>query len=106
MATRKQDLAGAARRVARHRAKIAMTSGKRIEVTVPARDAPLVRELAAVLRAGGDDARRARKNLQSLTLARPAKTGSELVAFFRASPLVGENLVLERDRSSGRPVDI
>ena len=81
-----------------------MTSGKRIEVTVPAQDAPLIRGLAAVLRAGGDEARHVRKNLRPL--ARAAATGIELVAFFRASPLVGEDLAFERDRSHGRPIEI
>ena len=30
----------------------------------------------------------------------------ELVAFLRASPLVGEDLVFERDRSVGREADL
>ena len=31
-----------------------------------------------------------------------ARTGAELVAFFRASPLVGEDLIIERDQSTSR----
>jgi hypothetical protein len=36
----------------------------------------------------------------------PAQTGEELLAFFRASPLVGEELEFDRDRSPGRPVEL
>ncbi len=35
-----------------------------------------------------------------------AKTGSELVAFSRNSPLVGADLEFERDRSTGRSIDL
>jgi hypothetical protein len=35
-----------------------------------------------------------------------AKTGKELVAFSRDSPLVGEELVIERDRGPGRSLDL
>lgn len=35
-----------------------------------------------------------------------ARTGHDLVAFFRASPLVGADLQIERDRSIGRSADI
>jgi hypothetical protein len=35
-----------------------------------------------------------------------ATSGSDLVAFFRASPLVGVELEVERDKSSGREIDL
>ena len=35
-----------------------------------------------------------------------AQTGRDLVAFFRASPLVGVELQIERDRPAGREVDL
>jgi hypothetical protein len=76
----------------------------RVEVTVPATDASLVRDLAALLRAGGEGALRLRESVRPLIRPRVAVTGEELIAFFRASPLVGEPLVFERDRSEGRQV--
>ena len=49
--------------------------------------------------------RRVRDALASLTVVEPARTGVELPAFLRASPLVGEDLTIERDRTPGRVVD-
>ena len=43
--------------------------------------------------------RRVRDALASLTVVEPARTGVELPAFLRASPLVGEDLTIERDRT-------
>ena len=40
--------------------------------------------------------------LSSLTAVEPAQTGTELLAFLRASPLVGEDLKIERDRTPGQ----
>jgi hypothetical protein len=75
-------------------------------VTVPAQDAELMRNVAALLRAGGDQARRVRKTLGPLVRTRIARSGSDLVAFFRNSPLVGVELELERDKSPGREIDL
>lgn len=93
-------------RVARHRRKLATSGAKRVEVTVPAPDAPLVKALADALRTGGDDADRLRAALQPLVSVPRARTGKELVAFLRASPLVGTDLEIERDRSTGRSADL
>ena len=49
--------------------------------------------------------RRVRDALTSLTVIEPARTGAELLAFLRASPLVGEDLTIERDRTPSRVVD-
>ena len=92
--------------VARHRKKIATSGAKRVEVTVPSHDAPLVKAMAGALRLGGDDANRIRKSLQPLLSAPKAKTGKELIAFLRASPLVETELQIERDRSTGRYADL
>ena len=92
-------------RVARHRTKAAANGSQRVEVTVPARDAELVKAIAGALRSGGEDANRLRETLQPMVSAKRAQTGAELVAFFRASPLVGANLTLERDKSPGRTID-
>lgn len=71
---------------------------------MPAADAALVRTVAATLRRGGDEARELRDALAPV--AASARTGQELVAFLRASPLVGEDLAFERDRSVGRAADL
>jgi len=93
-------------RVARHRKKVATSGEKRVEVTVSARDAPLVKALAGVLRSGGEDAERIRESLQPLIPTARARTGEELVAFFRTSPLVENEFEVERDRSTGRAADL
>ena len=95
-----------ATRVAGHRRHLVESGLRRIEVTVPAADARLVRDLAAVLRASGDAARELRRSVAPLLPRRPARSGAELVAFFRASPLVGLDLDFERDKSRGRSIDI
>ena len=71
---------------------------------MPAADAALVRTIAATLRGGGDEARELRDALAPV--AASARSGQELVAFLRASPLVGEDLVFERDLSVGRAADL
>jgi len=93
------------RRVMRHRARAIAQGFRRVEVTVPEDDAGLVKSLASVLRAGGDDASQVRDAMTSITAVEPARTGAELVAFFSDSPLAGEELTFERDQSEGRTVD-
>ena len=96
---------GAKQRLARHRAKLAAQGTRRVEVTVPAQDVGIVKAVAGALRTGGDEARWVRDALACLTLREPARTGAELLAFLRASPLVGEDLIIARDRTAGRVVD-
>lgn len=93
-------------RVVRHRKKVATGGAKRVEVTVPSRDAPLVKAIAGALRSGGEEAKRIRESLQPMLSVPRARTGHELVAFFRTSPLVGAELQIERDRSTGRSADL
>ena len=93
-------------RVSRHRNKLRRIGAKRVEVVVKGEDAHLIREAAATLRREGPESKRLREVLQELTQRPRARTGAELLAFFRASPLVGEDLDMERDRSTGRPVDL
>ena len=97
---------GSKRRVIRHRIRAVAEGLRRVEVTVPANDSGLVKAVAGVLRAGGDEARRVRDAFASMTAIDPARTGAELLAFLRASPLVGEDLMIERDRTTGRAVDL
>lgn len=77
-----------------------------MEVAIPAPDSELIKQVAAVLRAGGEPARKVRQTLTPDVGFRQAKSGYELVAFFRSSPLVGEELEFARDSSRGRPVDL
>lgn len=95
-----------AQRVTRHRARRAFDGQSRVEVTVPAGDAALIRSLAAHLRSGGANAQAARDALAPIVAAPQARTGAELLAFFRKSPLVGSGLQIERDRSPGRKVTL
>lgn len=93
-------------RVARHRNKLVTSGSKRVEVTVPSGDATLVKAIAGALRSGGKNAKHIRDSLQPIVSASKAKTGSELVAFFRKSPLVGAELKIDRDTSTGRSPDL
>ena len=92
-------------RISRHRGRVAASGGQRVKVTVPFRHASLVKAIAGVLRSGGSEAEHVRRSLQSVLTARSARTGAELVSFFRASPLTETDLSIERDRSTGRSVD-
>src|SRR6266404_3499408 len=89
-------------RVQRHRARQERGGKSRVEVTVPATDARLVRTIADRLRAGGHHAVAIREALAPVLANGRARTGEELLAFFRASPLVGVDLRIERDKSTGR----
>jgi hypothetical protein len=93
-------------RTARHRKRQALLGTKRVEVTVPAVDVELIRRLATELRTGGEPAERLRASIRFAVGSQPAQTGDELIDFFRNSPLVGEELSFERDRSPGREVDL
>ena len=93
-------------RVQQHRDRLAASGLRRMEVAVPASDAPLLRRVAALLRAGGQQAEQLREQLAPAVGVAPAQSGKELVAFFRRSPLVGEDIRIERDRSLGRAVDL
>ena len=93
-------------RVARHRIKAAAAGTARVEVSVPSEDVSLVKAVAGTLRRGGTAAMDLRDILATVVSPPRARTGAELVAFMRASPLRGVDFVVERDRSSGRPVDL
>lgn len=95
-----------ASRVQLHRIRLAASGLRRMEVAVPAKDAPLLRRLAALLCAGGLRAEQLREQLSPAVGTTRARDGEELVAFFRASPLVGEDIRTERDRSPGRAVHL
>ena len=93
-------------RVARHRVKAAAAGMSRVEVSVPSEDVSFVKAVAGTLRRGGTAAAELRKTLAPAMSPPRAKTGAELVAFLRASPLCDADFVVERDRSPGRSVDL
>ncbi len=93
-------------RVARHRKKIAARGAKRVEVTVSAQDASLIKAIAEVLRANKKNAIRIRQILQPWVAVPQAKTAEELITFLRSSPLVETGLSTERDQTTGRPVSL
>ena len=93
-------------RVSRYRKKLATSGAQRVEVTVPSRDAPLVKAIAGELRSDGEKAELIRQYLQPMLTAPRATTGAELVTFLRASPLTEAELSIERDRSTGRSAEL
>jgi hypothetical protein len=101
-----EEMSNTANRVQQHRGRLTASGLRRMEVAVPATDVPLLRRVAALLRSGGQRAERLREQLAPTVGTAPAESGEQLVAFFRASPLVGEDIRAERDRSPGRAVDL
>ena len=47
-----------------------------------------------------------RAHATSAASVKPARTGAELLGFLRLSPFVGEDFVIERDRSVGRRISL
>lgn len=93
-------------RVRRHRRRVLAEGSKRVEVTVPAEDADLIREIARTLRSGGQPAEDLRGRIAAAVAPAQAETGEELLAFLRSSPLCGVELDIERDRSPGREIEL
>lgn len=102
-------------RVADYRVRTEREGLKRVETTVSAEDASLIKDVAKVLRAGGPVAEEIRATLRSTLPATQARTGQELLSFFGSSPLrtddaerldeVERLMDIERDRTSGRTAD-
>ena len=95
-----------AARVSRHRKRIATSGARRVEVTVPSRDAPLVKAIADAWRSDGEEAEFIRGSQQPVLATPRASTGSELVAFLCASPLTETELSMERDRTTGPSAEL
>lgn len=94
-------------RVARHRARAIAGGARRVEVTVPDEDAQLIKAVADALRDGGTTATAVRNALEPVLMRPRARTGAELVAFFRQSPIARHpGLTVERDQSTGRSIDL
>ncbi|MDE2883110.1 MAG: hypothetical protein OXP70_14760 [Acidobacteriota bacterium] len=103
MADNRQDHASTPR-IRRRRASARGIT--RVEVSVPLKDAPLLRSEARTLREDERGASRLRRLLESEVGRAPAGTGTELVDFLLASPLRETELGIERDRALTRPVDL
>ncbi len=93
-------------RVRRHRRKALAEGSKRVEVTVPAEDAELIRAVARTLREGGKAGTVLRRRLADLASAPRIRTAADLFAALRSTFPAGMELEFERDRSPGRPVDL
>ena len=103
---KKPEHEGSKGRVIRRRVRTAAEGVRRVQVTVPVNDAEMVKAVAGALRAGGNEARRVREAFESMSAMKPSHTGAELLAFLRASPLLGDDLLIKRDRTFGRGVDL
>ena len=90
----------------RHRKKAAAQGAKRVEVTVPAEDAALIRAVARTLKDRGRAAETLRRRLAGLESPREIRTGADLIAALRSTFPEGMELDFERDRSPGRPIDL
>ena len=86
--------------------RLEKAGARRVEVSVPAADAGLVRAIARTLLEDGEGAQALRSQFVPLVDVSPARTGTELLAFFRSSPLVGAGLEFERDRFADRPIEL
>jgi hypothetical protein len=95
-----------AARIADHRARLASSGRRRVEVVVPESDVELIRDLAERLRAEPAESAAVRAAVASAMAPAVARTGMELVALLRTAPLDGPTLDLERDRSPPRAVDL
>ena len=95
-----------AARGSRHWKRIVTSRVRRVEITVPAQDAPFVKAIAGALRSDGEEAEFTRRSLQPVLATPRARTGSELVVFLRASPLTETELPIERDRTTGRSAEL
>ena len=97
-------------RVADYRVRTEREGLKRVETTVLAEDASLIKDVAKVLRTGGPVADEIRSTLRAKLPAKQAHTGQELLKFFGSSPLrtddVDRLFDTERDRTSGRAADL
>lgn len=89
-------------RVKRHRDRLERGGKSRLEIVVPTSDAQLLRTVARHLRADADTANAIRTALSSVLDSERAQSGKDLLAFFRASPLVGVDLHILRDKNPGR----
>ena len=78
----------------------------RVAVVVPQGDTGLVKQLAKRLREATPEADRIRKAIAAAVAPQVARTGKDLLALLRDSPLQCVTLDLERDRTPPDEVDL
>jgi hypothetical protein len=94
-----------ARAVKNYRKRLARAGLARFEVLGLASDRELIRLLAKRLADNDNEARKIRRTVsQSVTNEKERKGG--ILAALRRSPLVGADLNLTRERTTGRKVDL
>src|SRR5437762_14374523 len=93
------------RAVARHRVRLTERGLARYEVRGLEQDKKLVRKFANRLAANDPGAERLRQQVADNVLKKPL-SGKEIVEALRRSPLVGLDLVFEREVTPGRDVDL
>lgn len=91
-------------RVREYRNRLSDRGIKRIEVTIPAEDAPLIHSIASILRSGGNEAQLLREQMEQATGDKLQNTGKDLIEFFRNSPLADVAVELERDKATSRTI--
>ena len=87
-----------------YRSRLQRQGIKRVEIRIPSQDAPLARDIADVLRSGGRKAFLLRERIKELSHGKNVASGSDLVAFFRNSPLKDVSLDLKRAKETSRTV--
>ncbi len=93
------------RALEKHRCKLRETGLSRYEVRGLEADKALVRDLARRLALNDDAANELRSEVTKKIGGKRARRGGILAAL-RRSPLVGAELVIERENTSGRSVDL
>ena len=92
-------------RITAYRRKLRASGLTRLELSVPARDAGLIRNIATTIRAGGERAEALRRAVAPVVKpAGPAKTGRELLELLReAGRLLGDDELKSTDAKPSRP---
>ncbi|MCJ2129677.1 hypothetical protein [Methylobacterium sp. E-045] len=93
------------RALSAYRLRLTQRGIARFEVAARETDRPLIRSIARRLTEDGPDAARIRTALTDALQNPPEKTGGILAAL-RRSPLVGSDLELNRDKGTGRGIDL
>ena len=91
-------------RLSRHRAHQQRKGLRRIEMAVRAKDAALLKSIAATLRAEGPEADKLRVQLRELPAVQRPKSGADLLSILRAGTLFDDDVLPARQKSSRPPV--
>jgi len=94
------------RAVENHRRRLGERGLARYEVRGLAKDKALVREFAKRLAANDTEAERLRETVAQKVSDKWPRTGKDIWEALRRSPLVGLDLDIEREFTTGRDVDL